>query len=1000
MNIRFLVPAIAIPMVTSILGGLAMTSTPAHAGVRPELEMKPDVLLIEHDGLSLPVSLKCPRFTVDSETVGGGKPSSVTGSPTSGGVVEVAYAPVALSGSGQFEAKLHLEWAAKEGVLRKWASYRLVGADGTKVVKEIVLESLDASAKCTQVINVVPQSYPLFTGGFFVGVEFPVASTRVEGGTGIVAHRPGVRMQPGTWYESRKAVYGVAAKGGERAGFERYIMGHYPHPKHLHIDYNSWWTTGIPYSEQDILDLMKVFKEKLSDPYGVSLDTFCIDMGWSDPHSIWGISKTLFPTEFNKVGDAAKAMKSHLGLWLSPISAYQPALDNNWAKAQGYKTFPAMYGTEPYCLICATDERYRSALESQLSKVVREYGVRQIKFDNYRLECPESDHGHEPGALAGEPLADAIISIIAGIRKASPDVWIESNGFGAFQSPWWLFHVSTLLSDLGADAPYGNVPCPIYRESYTTTRDAHNLNGDHLNTVPEADLHVCGFVHQTPEPFMNDLVMTIMRGCMFLPLYINPDYMDDARWQSLARTLKWARKNEKALSNTEPIYQVSSLGPDGPKPNTVAPLSREPYGYAHWDGKRALVAIRNPWIAPCTYRLDLAQIPGLPKDALNLRAEGIYPEVRTYGNNLKPTDTVALDLAPYETVVLSIAEDESGPVNRVAKARYTTVNSRKSELSRAEFEGSAQPDASDRTNLVPEVKSALQVKLDADVLVGSPKAELLVLIEDKTIPVIDPICAIKVNGKDAAVTVSGADTGWAASDSRADNREEQWLFLRAPLKEGRNQVHVDLLNRSETARVSAWVWGYRDGKSVRSGDPELLPEPEIVSMDAVDLLPETSLNTPGLETAKLARPIETIDGVYVDALEPAAKEGALQKNLSITQKPLTLFGRRYYRGLGTTAPAKIEVALDTQYKRFQSWVGEDANTELWDDSIVSFKVVLDGKEIWASKPLVRNNPPAWVDVDVTGGKTLELVSIRSGNHKTAARENNHIDWAEARLLNR
>ena len=83
--------------------------------------------------------------------------------------------------------------------------------------------------------------------GLFVGVEFPIAFNSCEEGWLKLAHCPGVRLQPGALYESRKAVYGLTPAGEESRAFARYIALHRPKPSGFHVNYNSWWTSPSPY---------------------------------------------------------------------------------------------------------------------------------------------------------------------------------------------------------------------------------------------------------------------------------------------------------------------------------------------------------------------------------------------------------------------------------------------------------------------------------------------------------------------------------------------------------------------------------------------------------------------------------------------------------------------------------------------------------------------------------------------------------------------------------
>ena len=142
-----------------------------------------------------------------------------------------------------------------------------------------------------------------------------MASTRIENGQLLLGHTPLITLQANTTYRSKIAVYGIAAPGHEREAFHRYIESHRPAPKGLHINYNSWWTSPVPFSEADILNLMNTFEEHLYKPYGVALDSFTIDMGWSNPR-VPEIDSTLFP-KVSPVFRKVRRKWGQLGLWIS-----------------------------------------------------------------------------------------------------------------------------------------------------------------------------------------------------------------------------------------------------------------------------------------------------------------------------------------------------------------------------------------------------------------------------------------------------------------------------------------------------------------------------------------------------------------------------------------------------------------------------------------------------------------------------------------------------------
>jgi len=948
-------------------------------------------VLIRNDGHELPVSLRCPRFIFDAGVVGGALPATVKGGFSRGQRLEVSYPAQAVGTDGQLEVRLWLEWAANERVLYKWVEFQLHDASSPVLLKEVVLEEVELAGEKPQLEGSGVQSYPAFWRGFFAGIEFPVAATRVEGQRLIVAHRPGWTIPNGGWRQSRKAVFGVAPEGNERKQFARYITAHRPKPAGLHVNYNSWWTSPAPfYKEGDILALMDEFERKLFKPYGVSFDTFCIDMGWAEPRSVWEIKRDLFPEGFTRIQRSAANMGSRLGLWISPSACYHDALSPDWARTNVETFTPSPGGRRGAQMCCLGGKRYATAFRDRLVDLVQRYGIRHVKLDGYCLECPETDHGHAPGALSAEAVADGGIAAFAAVRKVQPEVWLESTCFGWNPSPWWLFHVNSVIGTFGDDAPRGRVPAPVYRESYTTGRDYFNLQGAARMPVPIVAQEVLGVIHQTAEPFMNDAVITALRGHAFLPLYVNPAFLDESRWQELAQFLQWSRRNASLLEETTPILPAAWRDGKVPQFAYNEPMPREPYGYAHWKRGQGLVALRNPWIVPQTLALRLDASLGVEPHAKNLEVVSLYPEPRLYGRGARFGDTLQIPLAPYETVVLSLAKNRPSrglPNAAEVLNRGVVVQAARRDLNHLEFEGPEPPLGPDVISPMPAGSSALKLELDAEVTIATPAAELLVLTEAGN-PLPEPVTAsLRVDGKEATLATSSSATGWAATGEPV---REHWLFLRGSVPGGKHQLSLKILWEDAPVGLSSWIWGFKPGGS-RPVYPNALPAPETISLDARPLL--DPVDSQSARIVRTRRPLEQIDGVFLDALEPVSCVqgwGKLQKNQSVWEKPMTIASRRFSRGLGTHADSRIVYDVGGRYRRFQSWVGADGAS----NATITFELWADGQKRWESGLMNKRNAAKLADLDISGVKTLELVVGHGGDNITS----DHANWADAKLL--
>ncbi|HUW60556.1 MAG TPA: NPCBM/NEW2 domain-containing protein [Candidatus Bathyarchaeia archaeon] len=945
------------------------------------------------------LSSNCPRFVFEGPAgeivVGGGDAGAAVSLP----LIEGARIEVQTTVAREDDPRLQYKWRAPVGeggpdVVLKWARYRLVGSDVALVLKEIVLENLPVGADSVRRFPGSIQSYPVFAGNRFYGVEFPVARTRVENGRLLLAYWPGQRLECGEWYETHRAVAGQARNGDAHDGrvleaFRRYISAHAQFQKR-HTDYNSWWTSPAPYyTEKDILDLMAVFEENMFKPYGAMFDTFCIDMGWSNKDSIWEIDPNLFPDGFSRLQEAAGRMNCKLGLWISPSSRYPPAQDINWAREHGYEAMEQDG-------LCLAGPNYSSAFRNRLVEMAQKYGIRHFKLDGYVFECNESNHGHEPGPLSADAIAQGVIAAADAVHAVAPDAWFEPTGFGYNPSPWWLLHFNSVIGCFGDDAPWGRSPAPDYREAYITGRDYFNLQSAHWSAVPQAGLEVLGVIHQTPEDFTNDAIVTILRGHQFLPFYVNPKYMDESRWAKLAGIV--SAVHDDAASEIVPILPASWRDGGCPVFKHDDPMPRDPYGYLSVAPNETRAVLRNPWVGPQRIEFDLRPyVDVTQRGKIGLRS--IYPEHRLYKGAIHK-GKLDVELAPYETLVLDLTHPTERPPShflasfggevadgRPGSAHLIKVRHLRSTIRRVEYTGPSGEFGPDWTSLVGSAATGSALDLKADVTILSAGGELLVLHDGSTEPDAGAT-RISVNGECVEPVLSSSETGWVATGGK---RPDRWRFLRVPLPQGCSHIQVETDGGHDGVLTSVWVRATRPGK--RGNPRKFPPEPEVVSLDGKPLLKPCDLASKSKKTVQMERPVERIDGVFLDAVEPAEVtqgHGTLQKNQAVLESPLTIAAQQYRRGLGTHSPSRIVYALDGRFRKFEVWAGADHAT----GPTIEFEVRVDGQTRWQSGLMKREDAAKRVEVDVTGAKTLELITTDGGNGIEA----DHANWADAKLL--
>ncbi len=785
-----------------------------------------DKVIVNNKGNSIEVSLKRPILNIDGRTIPAAVPIAVNGVLQTGEIVEVTYPAYTMPSSKNVDVKLFLQWHNDEKVLRKWASIKV---NQSSLLKDVELDRIYAGNKSPRILTnnywwMSGQSYPVFVDGYFFGIEFPIAKTRVESDYIILALRPGKEIAAETRYESEKAIYGLSSSGKEVKDFKSYIKSHSIAGDELHVNYNSWWThtNANPYTENDVLNLMETFKQNLFEPYGVALDTFCLDLGWSEPQSIWQIRSSLFPNGFVNIDAKIKSMNGNLGIWLSPSVYYAPALDTDWAYQNGYEV-SFLHGPDKPGFMCVGGPNYKNELQSRMVYLTNQYDERHFKIDGWSLGCNETNHGHQTGDYSVEHTARNGIDFFNSLKAISPDVWIETTCFGWNASPWWLFTVDSVIGTFGDDSPPGRVPCPSYRESYTTARDFFNLQGSALLPIPASLQEVLGVVHQSNEPLLNDAVTVLLRGNQFLPLYINPAYMNDIRWHQLADVISWGRQNWDVLSETEVLLPVDWQNSQVPQLSPGAQMPRTPYGYAHWSDTDHLIGLRNPWVQMQSYTLTLDEKIGFKPSDTGMSAVSLYPEVRIYAQNLNYGDTLEVNLAPYETLALSINNSQglTGlPLAQdvVGQNLSVTVNSQ-------------------------TVGSNFELNIDADIVSGAPQTKFFVVIEGSTQVPSTPSYVFKVNNVSRTLSNQSSDAGFHAAAISEGN--EYWRILETDISQGNNKIELQLPSGADCQEMSLWVWTSKAG-GTKSDYPNAIISPEKISLAAlpVGTLERNQAHTP------------------------------------------------------------------------------------------------------------------------------------------------------------
>jgi hypothetical protein len=528
-----------------------------------------------------------------------------------------------------------------------------------------------------------PAALLLGSGGGFFGLEYPASENSLRShpdGTLELScgQEIGERIAD-SWVESDWVVEALTPDRFVKLWFWRYLDRIRASPLRPYVLYNSWYDLRTPrygkgpersLNEVNLLEAAGVFQKKLFEERGVPLDAFVLDDGWDVYAGDWILSPDQFPRGLAPISKAIEPMGAHLGIWFGPIGGYfQRDVRVNWMKEHGYETVGGQ--------LCVAGERYRSLLEKRVTDFIHKDGVGYFKWDGIQFSCSEPGHGHLPGVYSRRAVMEAVAGLSHAARAERNDIFLNITS-GTWLSPWWVKNADAIWMQ-GQDYGFADVPSISRRDQSTTYRDSV-LYDDlkvHDFWFPVSSLMTHGVIkaHISPfadpkEPldkFTDEVVLYAARGIAMWELYISPDLLTSEEWDVEARVIRWLKQNFEILKSVEMI------GGD--------PRRHEPYGYAHYLGRRAIIALRNPVINPQAQRVLLSPEHGLAADAADLVLERVYPDRWVSRRLFKAGDDVDISLQGFETAVYEIYPLSEAEEPLLAGARFDSTRASDEEIS-------------------------------------------------------------------------------------------------------------------------------------------------------------------------------------------------------------------------------------------------------------------------------------------------------------------------------
>jgi hypothetical protein len=587
-----------------------------------------------NETLQLPAELFSLEFEGGYKATSASLTAAVT--RTTGSEVEVLF-----SGEG-LQVRVRYELPAGKPYLRKQVSVRRTDGEPRRLLGADLdnWQGVHRNWKSMSADRLKYGSHPVFCETWWAGVEFVAAFNEYDGNGFVLRSRPGGRLVGSGWVALHPTVTGVAESNAVREAFLSYIEDIRLAPPKLVACYNSWWTLPKVVAQRDNLALIRELKTALYDRHGVFFDIITTDMGWSNPRSIWEIDRSILPAGFDDIRAVVEPAGGKLGLWMSPSETYSEVCDYDWAGKNGYVVIQNWRGRRGLSL---ADPRYRAETKAALKKLIRENGLGHIKYDGFAAEEYRPHHGLLPGKDSVEPLAACSIELLEASKQENANLVTEPtymNSYASYISPWIIKYSDTVWGNAGGDCPRGIGPAPEYRESATNAREFYIFSSLDEFWLPQNAVHYFDIVHvDSREGFANHAAMAFGRGRFFVSTYLNPKLMSEEDWRTYAGLLRWARANRDILRNTIVLRSRVELG--------------EPYIYAHWLGRRGILAVRNPSNEGRRFGIDLKKA-GAPRGLADAVCYTQYPYRKGIATGLTGASQLELELAPWELLFLEI----------------------------------------------------------------------------------------------------------------------------------------------------------------------------------------------------------------------------------------------------------------------------------------------------------------------------------------------------------
>lgn len=391
------------------------------------------------------------------------------------------------------------------------------------------------------------------------------------------------------------AVVGLVAKDQLRRSFLAYSERERAFAWRPYPVYISWYELNIDRNNaeapsyqgnmtvEQCADVVRHWKSSFYDKYHLAPKAFVWDDGW-DQYGTWTFNCN-FPNGFAEPAQEAHKMNAGIGAWLGPVGGY--GRSGEYRRAYWKNQGGMQLSNKPYY------DYFIRACTNMIDK----YDFRFFKLDG--ISAQFSSIGPDPGSI-GEENAEAIINIERAIRQKRPDIFINTT-VGTWASPFWFHFTDAVWRQEGDYGEMGDQGSD--RERWITYRDRLVYQNFVQNSpvCPINTLMTHGFIltrfgavakDMNYDGIVRELRCAFACGSGMVELYNDYQLMDEikdneghagALWNDLAECMRWQKEQADVLPD---IHWVGGNPWDGKKAHV--------YGWAAWNGKKAVLTLRNP----------------------------------------------------------------------------------------------------------------------------------------------------------------------------------------------------------------------------------------------------------------------------------------------------------------------------------------------------------------------------------------------------------------------